>query len=537
MPESGFPAFRKMKICYYYIPEAMSRNIPKNQQDVLEFAKQGSLVDGNLALEPLWIIDENDKFRYWQIFIGIKNPTTGKRIVVTQSHINRKELPEGYQGAYWSIYGLEGSENIQKSEITFVVEGKSKGRSNFTTPFTQAILDARTVYNKRVRKGAQSDKSLLKRKGETYTMEELIKSKHRGDTPWRVFAMALHDVTKSNNWRHIEFPCDIQPKLDGTLFIVVMHPSLPLKKLKTEKGEIEVPIDGYSRGREEYEGHDHVLAELAGILKKYPGLHIVGELWKEGYGLQDISGSSRRQETKTPGKRAEAIKLDFNAFDCFYIDKPELTWAERKELLQEVIDDNAVYTKMIESTEIENKEEAKKIYEEYLKKGLEGAVIRNIGSLYEFNVDRERRSYQTLKWKPRPDGEWPVVGFAHGKGKEEKAVKWVCAENDEGAKKRNPDGELPPIAERKTFNVTPNQPTPLRIHIFAKLQEDPEFFETHIKGKLLTIGYSILSKDFLPQQPKGLRFRDIKIDKLLLEGYEGAAEMGEEEISDPEDDA
>lgn len=505
-------------------------SISKNQQNVLDFASQGDIRDGILEMPTLWSLDKNGNYRYWNLNIGIENPDTGKMEDVTQDYIERKNLPKGFSGVYWTQSGVENTVNPIISEKTFINEGKymKNGKptsKSYTTPFTQAILDARSDFNFKIRKGSVLEKELLNPIGQIVSIEDLIKQPHRGSKPWRVFAMALHDVNKANNWRHIKYPCKIQPKLDGTMFIVVYHPKLPAMELSNigDKNEtITVKMDSYSRGKEAYEGQDHILLELYPVLKKYPGLHITGELWKPGYGLQDISGSSRRQlDSKI---KTDAIKLDFNVFDCFYIDQPEQTFEEREAILDDIMTEldtlhatttNERHVKLIPSYIVENKEQLLEKYQLFLEEKMEGAVIRNMDSPYEVGIDKERRSYFTLKIKPRPDSEWPVYNFKDGKGKESGAVIWICAENDEGVKQRLNTDKAPPLSERKHFSITPNLEYETRYKIFEKFSKDPKFFEEKIRGQLLTINYSILSKDFIPQQPKVLRFRDPKINKLL----------------------
>jgi hypothetical protein len=478
-------------------------SVPKNQENVLDFANRGEIVDGVLEMPTLWSMSANGKYRYWNMFIGIEDAKETK-IDVTEDYINRKLLPDGAVGCYWTISGQEGTENPIISEKTYVRVGKNVKSKNFTTPFTQAILDARTDYNLKMRKGQVENKEDLLAPGALVRLEDLI-SLNRGEKPWRVFAMALHDVNKVKNWRHVKYPCAIQPKLDGTMFVVVYHPHFG--------------IDSYSRGRENYEGQEHILDELLPVLKKYPGLHLVGELWKKGYGLQDISGSSRRQlDSKI---KEAAIKLDFNVFDCFYLHK-EQTFEDRHANLDDLFMDledynkqNKVEThvKLIETYTAKNKEQLLARYEEFLADNLEGAVIRNWDSLYEPGLDKEKRSYTTLKLKPRPDAEWPVIGFKDGNGKESGAVIWICAENDEGVQLRT--GNLLPLAERKQFSVTPNMDYETRQIIFNKLSMDKKLFSEKIESKLLTINYSILSKDYLPQQPKAIRFREQSVNDLL----------------------
>lgn len=489
-------------------------SIPKNQQFVLEFAKLGEIVDGILHMPTLYNLNNRGVYRTWDLFIAIEN-LKGNVLAITDGYINRDPLPKGYIGVYWTESGEEEG-TITVHSKTPIETGKYGTNSNRTTPFTQAILDARSKYNKKIKEGAVSDKSLLKKNGEQNTIDELISKKHRGDKPWRIFTMAYHDLQKPNVWSHVKYPCSVQYKLDGTLAIVVYHPSLPEISITDGDQTKYVHMDCYSRGRESIEQQkDHILMEMHDTLIKYPGLHIVGELWKKGYSLQEISGSSRRL---TDSKLGEAsIKYDFNAFDCFYIDKP-YTFEERYGLLEDVHmeKDNYNYFKMIPTNEARNKNEIMTLYNSYLDEGYEGAIIRNNDGLYEVGIDRELRSYNTLKLKPRFDDEFPIVNFKEGtKGKDIGALIWICAENDKGVEQRA--GKVLPLDDRKTFSFTPNMDYELRYNIFKFLKNNPAYFEKNIKGQPYTVNYSILSDMYLPQQPKGKGFRELKVNEQLIQ--------------------
>jgi ATP-dependent DNA ligase len=134
----------------------------------------------------------------------------------------------------------------------------------------------------------------------------------------------------------------------------------------------------------------------------------------------------------------------------------------------------ATYTVRIETHEVKNKKEMEAHYEEFKQQGLEGGVVRNLDAPYEFEINKEIRSYYSLKLKPRYDAEWPVVDFVCGNGKEEGVVIWVCAENEDGVKHRT--GSVLPLEERLTFTVTPNQTYEERQHIYEKLSQDRDFF-------------------------------------------------------------
>lgn len=465
---------------------------PKNHQDALDFAEKATIRNGIMEFPILWIKDSKSVLRYWRLFCGIESPAG--RTNVTQGLIDRGDLPDSAYGIYWTESGVKDTTKPIVSEKRQVRSGKNAGKKNYTTAFTQTLLDARSDYNAKIRKGAVEDSNQLS--DDNVTFESLM----RRNRPyaWRVYAMAVHDVNKSNNWKHIKFPCYIQPKLDGTMFIVVFHPDLPEPN----------HMDYYSRGLKDYGGQDHILAELHPALQSRPGLHVVGELWSPGYGLQEISGISRRIKTES------VYKLNFNIFDCFYIDD-SAPFEDRNQLIDDLMSDiQGKWVKKVNCFVVQNKAELMERYNEFLEQKYEGGVIRNTDSLYEVGIDKELRSYTTLKIKPRPDAEWPVVGFKEGQGKEAGAVIWICAESDEGVQARTQTDI--PLEERKTFAVTPNMDYSRRYSIFSRLTEDPEIFK-RLRGQFVVIGYSILSKDQLPQQPKMLRFRDPDVDSFVNE--------------------
>jgi ATP dependent DNA ligase domain len=519
--------------------------IPKNQQEVLTFAGKGNIENGILVMPKLWSLAKTGRYHWWQMKIGIAytdddagDPVNNEddRIPVDQNDIERASMDEGAVGFYWSEFAQEEGK-VQDPSPKFVTIGKNIGRNNETTPFTQAILDARTEYNKRVRKGNLEDKSLLITHDAHPTIEDLIKLEHRGDKPWRIFPMALTDISKPNAEKHLVYPCDIQPKYDGTLTIIVYHPDLPKQTIvDPEDGEEhEIPIDIYSRGGESVEGQNHLLLEAWHILELYPGLHLVGEAYKEGSSLQDISGTARRQADGKTQADGKSLLLDLMVFDCFYIDKAGVdgeSWTERKERLQTIMDvgrlriamkvgadggaDGDGHLKLVMTQEVANRKEMDIIYRQFLEDGMEGAVLRNLDSPYEVGLAKEIRSKWSFKVKPRLDDEWPVVSYKSGSsGKAKNAVIWIFAESDAGVKERV--GKILPLKERKSFSAdyTGGMNMDKRNAIYNYLEHTDDFEKLYY-GKLMTITYFRLSNDGLPQQPKALRFRDVKIQESLM---------------------
>ena len=523
--------------------------MPANHRQVIGFAKICSIRGGILRSPMLWNVTltgkpKTAKYTQWQIYVAIQHSGTKKQLDITVPYIlKRKKLPPNYIAVLWTASAQEGGK-ITASDQTPISTGKSIGNKNETTPFTQAILDARSAFNFKVRKGGVIDKSRLKLPGELYSVDELLLMTYRGNFPWRVFPMALHDVNKTtprgtSNWKHVTYPGLIQPKFDGTRFDVIQHPKLPIIEIpntRSSKSEPEntnitkkLTMDGYSRGKEFYDGQDHIFEELAPVLIKYPGLYLDGELFKEGYGLQHISGSSRRQADSK--RTSETIKLDYYIFDCFYIDQPELTFEDRKSILDDIQThlqmewDEVKYIKFTPDKEYTTKEEAISHFQKYVEQGFEGGVLRNIDSLYKFGLNKEMRSHETLKIKPSDDDEWPVIGFTEGtKGKDVGALKWILTVTPQTVKKHgkkydNSNAAYPDEPKNRLFDAVSKGAMgdyETRYALFKYLKENPDYFDTNLKGKLMKIQFTNISDYGKPQQPKVLGFRDQRItDKFL----------------------
>lgn len=461
----------------------------KSKQDQIEeFAAMCELKDGVLRSPIVYSMNKAGKILQWQVFVGLSDGSP-----VTDELIKKAPLPEDVSGVYWTEAGQMGGK-ITRSQRT-TATGKNPGRANSTTSLTQAIFEARSEFNKKIKQGGVVDRDKIRTNA---TLDELI-----ADNQWRVIPMKLHDAKK--HWNKVKYPVYVQPKYDGVLFVVMSHPALPEREVDGKKAR----IDGYSRGRELIESQDHVLAELVEPLASRPGLYVVGELYKEGKHLQEISGMSRR---KKPGENV--ITLDYYIFDCFRIGE-NVGFEQRLEWLRDLQKDTpGIYVKFAPTSIAENPAALNQYYESILAEGKEGIVIRNRDSPYEYGISREIRSLYTLKLKPRMDEEYPVVGFTDGEGKEKGVVIWECAENDKGVMSRA--GKKLPLEERLKFRVTPNMDYERRRIIFRNLTENPDLFKS-IYGRLLTVDFAELSKDnFLPQQPKGKSFRDADVNELLL---------------------
>jgi len=112
-------------------------------------------------------------------------------------------------------------------------------------------------------------------------------------------------------------------------------------------------------------------------------------------------------------RRKEKIRVTIRAFDILFLNGRELTdlpLSERRKYLLEVVPAEYV----IEGRDCENEVELMKFYEEALRRGLEGIVVKNLNSTYEAG----QRTYTWLKLKPERDTiDCTIIKALYGKGR------------------------------------------------------------------------------------------------------------------------
>lgn len=450
----------------------------KKQAEIESFYELGDVKDSTFYSPILYRLKKTGAVQRWQV--AVKLFENNKPIKPLPKHIYENyKTSDQFAHIISQSYQVDGTITAWEKP-TVVSKGTNIGRKNETTPFTQALYMARSKYNKKIKLGFRTE--IPKPGDDTITFDSLCKDKDRGEFPWRVYPEKIHDFRKYSHKIDEEFY--IERKLDGIFMTMVYHPCITFPH----------NIDAYTIAKESIEGINHIIKELAPTLQDFPGLHICGELYKHGMKLQEISGYARRLEDT---KRTDKALLDYYVFDCFYIDEEnkDMPYDERYLLLEEVIPKDADYIKLNERFET-NRSEFKPLYEQFLKEDYEGAVIRNIHGVYQPGIHSQYRSYDVQKIKPRYDAEFDIIDYGQGKaGKEVGAVIFVC-KTESG----------------KTFNVTPNMPYDERYELYKKMSEieanDKTHFENEWLGKPYTVQYSILSKDGVPQQPKGLGKRD-----------------------------
>jgi DNA ligase-1 len=287
---------------------------------------------------------------------------------------------DGY-GVIVTTHGYkDGKMQVNEKVIT---EGKNVGKKNETTPFDQAVAEARTAWTKKRESSyAAIDES----------DEEVTRGKGIDDSV--PLPMLAHDYNKRG--KSIQFPCFVQKKFDGTRCVGVPQNGL------------------FSRNRKSYPHLDHIVAELNRLP---PTMILDGELYSDTLTFQEIVGLVKR-ETLKAGDEEKQQQIQFHVYDLIN----EMPYVQRYANLQLLFRRYKFKHLVLVKTEhCESEEKMKEMHAQYVTDGYEGIMLRNKDGMYANN-----RSVHLQKYKEFFDMECEIVGFKDGEGAEAGCVIWIC---------------------------------------------------------------------------------------------------------------
>lgn len=401
-------------------------------------------------------INKSNKIRFWYIYAILKNNNLVLNITEDLLDIdNFKNFNTIYNNLKLYIHTEYGVINgkITKTEPTIIEIGKNINKKNETTVLTQGLIYIRNLFLKKIKTGYKI----------SLDDENIINQEHQ------LYPMALQVYSK--NKKHINYPCYIQPKLDGIRLIA-----------KFDKNTNDIIL--LSRRLNNYTGFDLIKKEIKILLKDTPNLILDGELYNHNLNLQNISGIVRNEKDD---KNKENLK--FYIFDCFEKNDNKI-FEERIKLLQIKFNlyNNLEYLMLVDTILVKNEKEGDELYKKYINDKYEGIVYKNINSIYEYSNIKEIRSYNYLKRKKTYDGEYEIVGYEEGQhGKDKGAIIFIMK-----------------TKENKEFRAVPNMPLVKRKELFKIAKKNFNKF----KGKLATISFDEFSKDNIPLRPKFITIRD-----------------------------
>lgn len=333
--------------------------------------------------------------------------------------------------------------------------GKNLGRSNETTPEEQAIKDAQSKWNKQIDKNYHEDLNDYK------PLENPM------------LALDYH-----SDGHRIEFPCIIQPKLDGVRCLV--KDGCVLK----------------SKGNKEHPNIPHLMPEIKDLYDRikadYGEVLLDGELYIHGETLQDIGSA-----VKKPNELTE--RLTFQVFDAYFYDHPDMGFQDRLTILEKFLFDEC-YMHYYEYVECVgwlffNNQEGYDIdyhHDNCAGVGYEGIMLRNINSVYRLNT----RSADLQKYKKMQDSEFLCVHV-------------LVDKKGQGVLVLSSDGEPKKVTEDNLKELLRNK------EVFKASFKGTEEFRKTIAdkpeewiGEQITIQYQALTKDNIPQFPVAIARRD-----------------------------
>lgn len=266
-----------------------------------------------------------------------------------------KSSKEGVVTTTWGSVAANDEEyKVQESSYIAVPKGKE-------TIESQAKKEAIALEKKQLRKKY------------SYTMEGAIKP--------RIIPMKakVYDPAKA------EFPCDVQPKLDGV-------------RCTARRVGKEVELLSYG-------GLKYTVPHISEMLRAVvpDGVVLDGELYSHGLRLQEIISLAKRN------RRASEC-LRFNVFDCIRLaadgsPMPD-SWKSRRLRLATINEACGYQLNLVETMNANSAEEVVNYHNEKVAAGYEGCIVRNHKGVYKFN----HRGWDMMKFKDFQDDEFEVIG-------------------------------------------------------------------------------------------------------------------------------
>jgi ATP-dependent DNA ligase len=335
----------------------------------------------------------------------------------------------------------DGKMQVNEKAIS---EGKNIGKKNETTPFDQAVSEARTAWTKK----RESNYTPIEE--EDASDDETAGGRGKGMDESVPLPMLAHDYNKRG--KSIQYPCFVQKKFDGTRCVAI-----PQKGL-------------FSRNRKSYPHLDHIKEE---INKLPPNMILDGELYSDTLTFQEIVGLVKR-ETLKAGDQEKQLQIQFHVYDLIN-DAPYVQRYANLQLLFRRY--KFKHLVLVKTENCESEEKMKEMHAQYVVEGYEGIMLRNKEGTYS-----NARSIHLQKYKEFFDTEVKITGFKSGEGAEEGSVLWVC------------------LYEGKTFTCRPRGTREER-------QEQFQHGSSYI-GKMLTVRYQEKTDDGLLRFPVGIAIRD-----------------------------
>jgi len=290
--------------------------------------------------------------------------------------------------AVTTVYGLKDGKLQTTTDV--VKAGKNLGRSNATTPETQAQAEAQQSFDGKLKEGYVEDIKLA------------ASTKNTLDAVEPMLAHRIEDKEK-----YVVFPASAQPKLDGLRCIAIM-----------KDGKVRL----YSRTQKEYTALPHIVAEIEKVFASKKNIVLDGELYNHKFkkDFNRITSLIKRDDV-----HPDHILVEYHVYDVV----AEGTYFDRTTPLSLLR--KASYCVPVETIRVESREALEAYQMDCIDRGYEGCMYRNEKGLYE-----NKRSSGLLKVKTFQDAEFKIVDVEEGSGKLMGCVGAFFCELNDGTKRQ-----------------------------------------------------------------------------------------------------
>ena len=219
----------------------------------------------------------------------------------------------------------------------------------------------------------------------------------------------------------IKYPAYLQPKLDGVRMYAFYKNGVQMLSRQSK------PILNIN----------HLQNHLEKIFKKYPDIVLDGELLIAApYQQKELRGilSKKYLDNSNTNK---INKITYNIFDLIERNNMDATFQSRWKLAEKIAkeynDINLVPTYIVE-----NKKDVNKMFNQMIELGYEGAIIRNMNSIYRMG----KQSQNTQKIKLYFMDEFEIINYHEGSGNNKGTVIWEvkCLKNPKRSFRVRPMG-------------------------------------------------------------------------------------------------
>jgi len=337
-----------------------------------------------------------------------------------------------------------------QSTADVILVGKNVGRSNATTPVTQARAEAQSQWEKKLKSG----------------YVRVLSDAQSGAVDTQFIEGGVEVMLAQKFSQHggkISYPAFVQPKLDGVRCIAILEQGVCTLWTRTRK-----PITGVPHIARAIE--QQFSGRRGPGLSSWKPLVLDGELYQHAYKQKfEQIVSFVRQRVPKAGHEV----VEYHVYDV--IDEGDM-FAARTWTVEELGLRAPMH--MVATTEVDSLDEVMSMDTQHRAEGYEGTIVRQATAMYEAG-----RSMGLQKIKQFDDAEFVVTGVRGGRGRMSECAIFTCSTEGGGAFSCKMEGALDTL---KPYLTQPDT----------------------VIGKTLTVRYQGLTNGGVPRFPIGVGVRD-----------------------------